>query len=197
MKWLLIVLGVLVGLIALGVVILLILGQRKGGRHMEADIEINRPPAEVWTWITEPDKIKSWVSWTVEVRSVSGDPGAVGSRSIMKMDDKNNKGSRVDIATVVSAANPPHRLDLDLSVPGMFTGKSTYTLTDLGSGRTRLAISSDYDIQALYGRLLMPLIMPQARKKAVSDLAQLKSLAEAAPPPSTAATPPGSTATVK
>lgn len=66
MKWISIVLGTLVGLIVVAVVVLLVLGARKGSNEMLSVVEIDRAPSAVWPWITQPERQKQWVSWLVE-----------------------------------------------------------------------------------------------------------------------------------
>ncbi len=197
MKWLLIILGLLIGIVALAVIVLMILGTRAGVGQGHASVEIDRPADEAWSWIIEPEKFKSWVSWVVEVRQIAGVPGTVGSRRVMVMEDRNNNNQLMEITSEVSAVEPGRRMTVQLSSL-FFSGEVTYILTDLGNLRTRFEQVSEFKFSSWFARLMAPVIMPQARKKNVADLARLKSLAEAAPPASiTAAPSPGASAATR
>src|SRR6185295_11965917 len=61
MKWVLRIVGALVGLAVLAVLVLFALSKRPDAGKGEVSIEIAQPPAVVWAWITEPEKLKQWV----------------------------------------------------------------------------------------------------------------------------------------
>ena len=185
MKWLAWGVAGLLGLVLVMVGVLWVLGRRGEAGRVQASIDVDRPPAEVWEWITEPKKEKAWVSWLVEVKADG--PVQVGSHQVWVMEDRNNSNERVEIGSVATAVEPGHRLDVRLSAPGMFTGDAVYTLRDLGHGRTGLAVDSRYRYDMAFARLMEPLITPSAKKKFVEDLARLKTLAESAPPEGAAA----------
>jgi uncharacterized protein YndB with AHSA1/START domain len=185
MKWLAWGVAGVVGLVVVMACVLWVLGRRADAGRVQASIDVDRPPAEVWAWITDPKKEKAWVSWLVEVREDG--PAKVGSRQVWVMEDRNNGNERVEIASVATSVEPGRRLGVRLSAPGMFTGDAVYTLSDLGNGRTRLATDSRYRYDMAFARLMEPLITPSAKKKFVEDLARLKTLAEAAPPEGAAA----------
>jgi uncharacterized protein YndB with AHSA1/START domain len=178
MKWLVRGLILIAALVVLSVVTLFALGKREGARQMTSSIEINRPPAEVWRWITEPEKQKQWIAWVVEIKPLTPPPHGVGSRQEIIMEDRNNGNTRMKIKDVVTAMEPFKLLTVQLDTAGEFTGTSTYRLTDLGGGRTRLDSESTFQFSHWLVQLLEPLIMPSARKKNVEDYARLKSLIE-------------------
>ena len=96
------------------------------------------------------------------------------------MDDPNMK-QRIEVISDVEAYDPPRRLAVRTSMPGGFDGTASYTLVDLGQGRTRLEADSRFHFQHWLARLLKPIVAAHARRKMHDDLARLKSLAEAEP----------------
>ena len=180
MRWVKIGLASVAGLLVLAVIVLLILGRRESAGRMQASIEIARPPGQVFAWLTEKDKLPRWVGWLVEVRE-SGPPG-VGARRVWVMDDP-NMNQKIEVLGEITTHEPPHRLAVHTSMQGGFDGTVVYTLTELDSGRTRLEGASEWRFHHWFANLLKPVVMRQARKKMRDDLARLKSLVEAEPPP--------------
>jgi uncharacterized protein YndB with AHSA1/START domain len=176
MKWVKIGLGSIAALLVVAVIVLLILGRRESAGRMQASIDIARPPSQVFAWLTETDTLLRWVGWLVEVRE-SGPPG-VGARRVWVMDDP-NMNQKVEVIGDVTAHEPPNRLGVRTSMEGGFDGTVTYTLTELGDGRTRLEGTSEWRFHHWFANLLKPVVMRQARRKMRDDLARLKSLVEA------------------
>ena len=179
MKWVLIVLGGLVGLVVLAVIVLALMGTRKGAGHAALSVEINRPPEAVWPWLTEADKQKQWVSWLTEVRDLTPETRGVGKKMAWVMDDPNMK-KQVEIMGEIVAEEPGRMISVRLSADMGFDGVSTWRLTDLG-GRTRFDSEGTYHYHHWLARLMEPLVTPQARKKMVADTNTLIRLVESEP----------------
>jgi len=120
--------------------------------------------------LTEPEKLKAWVGWLVEVRRE-------GDREIWVVEDRNNGNARMEIVAY-DMREEPGRLFAKLKVDGSFHGWNEYRLTDLG-GRTRLEMSGEYEYEHWFAKLLEPIITREATKKQDEDLARLKGLVEA------------------
>ena len=181
MKWLRYGALALVGLIVLAVLVLLGLGMRKDAGRIAGSIEIARPPQEVWIWVTEPEKLKSWVGWLVEVRRLTPPPDGVGSKAMWVMEDRNNNNERVEVTDEVVEYDPPRRLKVRLSSAMGFDGDGVFILTDLGNGQTRFEQGGEYRFQHWLAKLFLPLIMHSARSKGAEDLHRLKSKIEESP----------------
>jgi len=178
MKWLLRVALFLAVLLVAGVLTLLVLGSGANANRLQTSVTIQRPPAEVWPWLYEPEKLKTWVSWLKEVRRDRDGSPATGAHMVWVMSDANNDGQMMNIAATVLAADAPRQYSVDLSVPGAFTGRAQYTLTDIGGGATRLEVDSRYTFEVWMAKLFTPLVISQARKKMDMDLQHLKSAVE-------------------
>jgi len=180
MKWLKWIGIVVAALIILPLVTLLVLGHRSGAGTLQASIEMNASPEQVWAWIDDGDKLKQWVSWLVEVKYPDAQKThGVGATRVLVMKDENNGGMLMEIAGKCSEYTPPSKMTVQLSDDqGMFSGEQTYQLVDLGSGRTRMDVHSQFRFAQWFAKLMEPLITPQAEKKMVADAARLKSLVE-------------------
>ncbi len=179
MKWVLIILGVFVGIIVIAVATLAVLSSRDDANHMRNSVVIHEKPEAIWPWLYEPDKLKTWVSWLVEVRRESNGEPAQGTRSVWVMEDRNNNNARMEIASEVERVESQRLLAVNLSVAGAFRGKASYTLTPLADGSTRVECEGRYDFDNRFARLMTPLIMSQAGKKMTADLDHLRSNVEA------------------
>ncbi len=174
MKWLKWGAAIFAGLIATGVLALRVLGQRDGARRTGASVEIARPPAEVWSWLEDAATFWQWVVWVTEVR----DSGA--TRSVF-MKDPNMNDEIVRVDSVVKERIPHQRLVVELTSPIGFSGVMTYSLEDLGGGRTRLTTSAHWVYGHWFASLMEPVVTPQANAKGREDLERLKRLAERRP----------------
>lgn len=178
MKWVIRIVGGIAGLLLLCVVVLLARGHRANANRVHASVEVNTTPDRVWPWIDDGDKMKQWVSWTVEVRPDGPQQTGVGARRISVMRDENNGGQLMSILGTITEYTPPSRLRYRLTSQGAFQGDETFELTNLGSGRTRLDVTMTYTFASSFARILEPLITPAAEKKLGGDMARLKSLVE-------------------
>jgi len=185
MKWIVRLLGAVVVLIIVAVGVLAAMGMREGANELKSSVEIGRSPSAVWPWITQAERQKQWVGWLVDIRPVGERRDGVGAREIWVMEDKNNNNQLMEIMGELTAVEVNKFVEVKLSSAELFDGTASYKLTDLGDGRTRMETVGKYHFQSAFARLLLPVIMPQARKKMEKDLAKLKELIEAEP----AATP--------
>ena len=179
MKWVLIILGVIAGIIVIAVATLAFLGSRADANRLQSSVVIHGKPEAIWPYLYEPEKLKGWVSWLMEVRNESPGEPTQGSRSVWVMEDRNNKNARMEISSEVERVESARLLAVRLSVPGAFTGKASYTLTPLGDGSTRVECDSRYEFDNKLAKLMMPLIMRSAGKKMTADLDHLRSNVEA------------------
>jgi uncharacterized protein YndB with AHSA1/START domain len=168
------------GVVVLAVVVLLVLGAQSD-RRIAASIDIARPADIVFAWITEPQRLQSWVGWLVEIRDETPGHARVGGRQVWVMEDRNNNNQRMNIEAEIVTYQPNQRLHARLNSPGAFTGSVDYGLEPLGPDRTRLSYTMSYDYEHWFAKLLEPVIARSAQQKLEEDLARLKQKAEAEP----------------
>jgi uncharacterized protein YndB with AHSA1/START domain len=169
-----------VALLVLAIAVLLIMGARSD-HQIAASVEIARPADVVFTWITDPPRLQSWVGWLVEVRNMTPQQAQVGARQLWVMEDRNDNNQRMDIQTEYVTYLPNQNLNARLNSPGAFTGSVDYRLEPIGSDRTRLSYTMAYEYDNWFVRLLEPLIAMSAQQKLEEDLARLKEQAESEP----------------
>ena len=178
MKWIKIALGVLAVLIVVPVLALAIAGAGPNSNRIATSVVIHRKPAAVWPWLYQPDKVKSWVSWLVEVRANgAGEPDA-GQSAVWVMEDRNNGNMRMEITSTVEAVETNRRIAVRMSAPEGFSGSTVYTLAELPDGSTRLESDSRFHLENAFARFMTPLVCWQAKKKMLGDIEQLRSRLE-------------------
>jgi uncharacterized protein YndB with AHSA1/START domain len=183
MKWVLRILLGIVTIVALAVAALWLLGLRSDAGHSAAEVVIDRPPAQVFRWLTDDDRLKKWIGGLTEIHQIVGPPdgGEIGRKFRMT---EIYKDQRAEMETVTTKFQQDRAISIYVSSAGDpsngFTETADYTLTDLG-GKTRLRLEGKAKYFGLVPRLFEPLITPEATKKLTEDLQRLKSLVEAEP----------------
>ena len=179
MKWVLYIFAGIGVVLVLAVVVLLALGGARGESRLVRTIEISRPADVVFAWISEPERLRSWVGWLIEIQALSPTPAAVGSRSVWVMEDRNNNNQRMDIQTEVTRVEPGRLLEARVNVPEGFDGTVLYELQPIDAQRTHLTYRATYHFQHWLARLLEPVISRSAQQKLGEDLDRLKQKVEA------------------
>lgn len=179
MKWVKISIGSMVGLILLATAAVAIAGLRSDANRLYCSMVIRQSPAAIWPWLFEPDRLKQWVSWLVEVRG--GEEPAPGVKSTWVMEDRNNGNQRMEIHSVVEMVEPARQMAVRLDSPIGFRGRSTYRLSRQSDGTTLLESDSRYTFDNGFARFMLPLVIWQAKKKMLSDMDHLRVLVESRP----------------
>lgn len=175
-KVLLGLLGLVAALIVIGVVVLLALGKREEAGRNTATIQIERPPAQVFPWVTEPDRLKQWIGGLVESTPLTDEGLKVGARSREVVVVGNG---RHEMETAVTDLEAPSRLVLEIKSEGLKVD-ARYDLVESGGG-TFLSYACISRYEQPLARLMEPLVTREAQKKIETDLAHLKGLVEAEP----------------
>jgi len=182
MKWILRLLVALVGLVVTVVVVLFLVDLRPSHGKNSATVEINRPAAHVWPYLTNDDLVKKWVSGLVEIQPLTRGEAGVGTRFRLALI---YEGQRTEMELTLTSYQPNKRMGFTLKSLGDpsagFTEQGEYVLVE-HDGRTRLTLAGQSQYYGFMPRLFEPLITPAAQKKLEGDLARLKSLVEAEPP---------------
>jgi uncharacterized protein YndB with AHSA1/START domain len=189
MKWIVGTLAGLIALVVLGIVALWLYGLRAEAGRSAGEVVIDRPPAQVFRWLTDDEKLKKWIGGLSEIRQVAAPPngGEIGRKFRMT---ESYKGQGVEMESVVTKYEQDQAISIRVSSmddpTNGFTETADYTLNDLG-GKTRLRLEGQASYFGLVPRLFEPMITPKATEKLAEDLARLKRLAESEPPATTPA----------
>jgi len=145
---------------------------------MKMSIDIARPPADVWPWLTEFDKKQQWAKGLQSEEWYEGDKGTRGSRFRVKIKEgpsvSEYDGELIEI-------EEPKRIVSTMSggcgkEPATF--EVEYSLTDLG-GTTRLEHECRFDMPVKgFIKLMMPLFMWFANRQSNAFHRKLKTLVE-------------------
>jgi len=181
MKWVWRILG---GIAALAVVCvggLWLAGLRPGHGHNSATVEINRPAAQVWRYLTTDDLTKKWVGGLEVIRHDT--PGVQGTGEKLYLVET-YEGERVEMEMTMGRVEAPHVMEFTIVALGDpsngFTEKGGYALEER-DGKTRLTLAATSEYEGFLPRLIEPLITRSADEKLAGDLARLKALVEAEP----------------
>jgi uncharacterized protein YndB with AHSA1/START domain len=173
-KWISILLASMILLVA---GLLFVIGHMPDADRFQASTEINAPVAKVWAFLDDEQNMKKWISWLQEVKRTG--PRGTGSTLTIVMHDENNGGRPMTLLSHCTEYVPGSLLGERIEDPvEQFDGSSTYKLTDLGNGKTRLDIDSRYAFHQWFANLMSPLVLPAARNKLMGDLSHLKELVE-------------------
>ena len=134
-------------------------------------VDLPTPPAEVFPWLLEEDKVPRWTS-DLQSYSVSGPLGA-GARATQTLTVAG--GLRLDMEIV--RYDPPSGAETRFETNGVKV-QSEYILERAGSG-TRLTQTLDAKASGLSARMLIPIVQGRLEKKLSEDLERLRGVLSA------------------
>jgi carbon monoxide dehydrogenase subunit G len=132
-------------------------------------VEIPRPPAEVFPWLLEEDKVPVWTGHLESYQRLDDGALSRGSRVRQVLEIS---GRRIDVEMEVTGYDPPSGAETRFSTNGIEVVNS-YALAAAGAG-TRLTQSIDAKPSGLTARLLVPVIQPRLEEKVTQDLERLR-----------------------
>ena len=132
-------------------------------------VEIARPPADVFPWLLEEDKVPRWTGHLERYERVDGGPLGPGSKVRQVLDVS---GRRIDVTLEVTAYEPPSGAQTRFSTNGIEV-VSSYALEAAGAG-TRLTQSIEAKPSGLTARMLVPVVQPRLEQKLTEDLERLR-----------------------
>ncbi|MGH3714385.1 MAG: SRPBCC family protein [Micromonosporaceae bacterium] len=135
-------------------------------------IEIDRPPAEVFDYATDPSRFAEWQSDVVRVKIEDGNPPVVGARFIT------TRKLGGTMTQQVTESDPPRHWAVR-GVAGPIRPHVSITVAPLDDGaRSRVTFSLDFEGHGV-GKPLVPLVVRAARKGAPASYQNLKQRLEA------------------
>ncbi len=132
-------------------------------------IEIPRPPAEVFPWLLEEDKVPQWTGHLQRYERLDGGTLGPGSRVRQVLEVS---GRTIDVELEVTAYEPPSGAQTSFSTNGINV-VSSYALEAAGAG-TRLTQSLEAKAGGLTARMLLPVVQPRLEAKLTQDLDRLR-----------------------
>jgi carbon monoxide dehydrogenase subunit G len=143
--------------------------------RVEEAVVIDRPPEEVFAYVTTPENDREWVSTAVERQREDEGPIRVGSR-IRAVD--RFLGRRIESTLEVTAHEPNTRSDIRLEGP--IAARGSYLLEPVdGRTRFRWVLDAEAGLGGLYlGKVTDPLVTLLFRRRVRFDLRRLKDALE-------------------
>jgi uncharacterized protein YndB with AHSA1/START domain len=174
MPWVRRILFLFFCVVVLGALTLFLMGYRANAGRNHLEIEINRPAADVFPWLTESDKLKQWVTGLTDVTQLTPGPMQVGTKARDTIVEGNQKMS-ADVLITEFEANKILGVHLETDA---FANDVRYELSE-HEGRTRLQATGHATYKIWLARLMEPLLTPAIQQSLQDDLEKLKKLVEA------------------
>jgi uncharacterized protein YndB with AHSA1/START domain len=113
--------------------------------RLKYGVYVDKPPAEVFNFLADPDRMPEWQSSLFEVKGKKGMAGNNKLQKGAKVNDRRNVlGKEIDSEWEVAEIDEPKRLVLRLTA-GLANWETTYTLSPLDNG-TYLAADGNGDL---------------------------------------------------
>jgi carbon monoxide dehydrogenase subunit G len=132
-------------------------------------VEIPQPPAAVFPWLLEEDKVPVWTGNLDSYERLGDGPLGRGAkvRQVLEI-----SGRRIDVEMEVTGYEPPTAAETRFSTNGIEV-VNVYALEAAGAG-TRLTQAIEAKPSGLTARLLVPVIQPRLEEKVTQDLERLR-----------------------
>ena len=131
-------------------------------------VAIPRPPAEVFPWLLEEDKVPRWTGQLRSYEQLGGTLGT-GSRVRQVLDVS---GHLIDVELEITRYDPPNAAETRFETNGIKV-RNGYRLEADGDG-TRLTQSLEASAGGLKARVLLPAVQPRLEHKLTEDLERLR-----------------------
>jgi uncharacterized protein YndB with AHSA1/START domain len=135
-----------------------------------SNIEIARPPDEVFSYATDPSRFAEWQDDVVSVRIEGGRPPSVGSRFTTT---RRIGGAERTMTQEITEISPPRSWAAH-GVDGPIRPNANITVEPLNDGaRSRVTFALDFEGHGI-GKPLVPVVRRQALKGAPTSYRNLK-----------------------
>lgn len=136
-----------------------------------ATVEVARPPAEVFAYVTDPGRLSEWQPGVIGGRMLDSSPPGVGSRFVAIT----RIGGAQQESTIEITDYAPPRTWAVRGVDGPVRVVATVAITPLADGSaSRLTITLDFQGQGPAGLLVRLVVRPQAAREAPHTIQRLK-----------------------
>ena len=136
----------------------------------EKSVEIPRPPAEVFPYLFEEDKVPQWTTGLQSYERVGSGPLGQGARFRQELEVS---GQRFTVEMEVTEYDPPQRAASAFQLRGIDV-VNRYSLS--GDATTTLTQTFEASGGGFKGRVFIPMIQPHLERKLEADLAALRAL---------------------
>jgi carbon monoxide dehydrogenase subunit G len=139
----------------------------------ESTVTIGKPPADVFPWLVEVDKVPQWMSGLQVYDPLEPGPLHVGSRIRQEL---SVSGQHLRFELEVTELDAPRRAVLRFEGSG-FKAANEYSVSEAeGGSRVTWVISGE--TTSFKAKLIAPMVQAKLQEKLDGDLARLRSLLE-------------------
>jgi uncharacterized membrane protein len=144
----------------------------------EHTVVVERPPNEVFAFLTDLSSLPDWQSGAVDVRQLEPEPSVgVGTKYVQVL---KFLGRQFEATIEVTEYEPGRRFSIKtLSGPVPF--QVQHTLEPSNGGGTKLRVTLEGEPGGLF-KIAEPIVMRNAQRQVANDFATLKRLVEARTP---------------
>jgi carbon monoxide dehydrogenase subunit G len=139
----------------------------------ESTVTIDKPPAEVFPWLLDADKVPQWMSGLQAYEPLDPGPLHVGSRIRQEL---TVSGQHLHFELELTELDAPRRAVLRFEGSG-FKAANEYSLADADGGSQVTWVISG-DTTSFKARLIAPMVQAKLQEKLDGDLARLRALLE-------------------
>ena len=134
-------------------------------------VAIAQPPAEVFPWLLEQDRVPRWTGSLESYEVLGGGPVGEGSRvhQILTIGER-----RIDVELEITRHEPPREAESQFSTNGIDV-VTAYRLDGDGD-ETKLTQTLEAKATSFAARMLVPIVQPRLERKLTEDLERLREL---------------------
>jgi uncharacterized protein YndB with AHSA1/START domain len=134
------------------------------------EVDIARPPGEVFGYVTDPSRFSEWQAGVVSGHTEGGGAPAVGTRCVMT---RRVGGSVRTFTSEVTEIDPPRAWAIRGIDGPIRAAVSVIVEPRQDEAQSHVSISLDFSGHGI-GKLLLPMIVREARKEAPQSCRKLK-----------------------
>jgi carbon monoxide dehydrogenase subunit G len=139
----------------------------------ESTVTIGKPPAAVFPWLLDADKVPQWMSGLQVYEPLEPGPLHVGSRIRQEL---TVSGQHLRFELEVTELDAPRRAVLRFEGSG-FKAANEYSVADADGGAQVTWVISG-DTTSFKAKLIAPMVQAKLQEKLDGDLARLRALLE-------------------
>ena len=138
----------------------------------ESTTTVARPPAEVFPWLIEPDKVGRWMTGLERYEPLEPGPLTIGSRIRQELVVS---GQHLKFELHVVRLEPPSAAELRFEGSG-FRASNEYTVTQADGAGSAVTWVIAGETTSFKAKLLAPMVQAKLEEKLDTDLVRLRAL---------------------
>lgn len=132
------------------------------------EITVNQPREKVFEFLTDDDKISTWVNGIVSIEPFGEPKEGVGAKARITV----NVPMEMTMVSVVSEWDPPRRFAWAVDVDSM-ASQQAYTLEEVADG-TKIILDVEHRLKGFFMKLMSPLIGWQIKSERAKEMVRLQ-----------------------